>query len=470
MPSHVGKQKLIFSWTEYMAALDLRKCGMGNVLLLAAAHLVASPTGQRPVIAHDSPETELHVLDTTFFRVVHPDSARIDPSLNARYCNVRTLFSPDVQHVMRYITRIPEWIRVAGDAFVAKHAIDVGLCFRISDPALDGNDQFMNDASCSKMIRIASRSNAPFVCSNDSRILQRIRSLLPHSICVDCSTYGVRNAEEHILQWYILSKCPVVYHGNGGNGGISSTFAPTAAVYGNSHIVGVDNAGRVHPGNRYCWIYKTPVSRSVELVVARYDEDVSWISQCAADRVTVYDKGSSTTERSIRLPNVGREGHTYLTHIIHAYDNLADTVVFTQGRYDDHVSRDAFMGLVRGISPPTRIGLDIPWKSTAMARYNWTVQRNHPRSPEMKPAEMTLGEYYTSLGITTAPLPSEPSVPWWPGAIFSVACDDIRRLPKSAYIRMLQTIDGHPHPETVHYLERLWWLIFHGTLETFSTS
>ena len=81
---------------------------------------------------------------------------------------------------------------------------------------------------------------------------------------------------------------------------------------------------------------------SVELVVARYDEDASW---CDAYNCTVYNKGEdSPTLRARRaaarwrtLPNIGRESHTILSHIVERYDELADWTVFMQGDPWDHM-------------------------------------------------------------------------------------------------------------------------------------
>jgi hypothetical protein len=69
-----------------------------------------------------------------------------------------------------------------------------------------------------------------------------------------------------------------------------------------------------------------------ELVIARYNEDISWLKNVKNKKITVYNKGIDNINiKSIKLPNVGRESHTYLTHIINNYDNLADTTIFCQG-------------------------------------------------------------------------------------------------------------------------------------------
>merc|ERR550537_214069 len=69
----------------------------------------------------------------------------------------------------------------------------------------------------------------------------------------------------------------------------------------------------------------------VEVVLARYDEAVDWADEYL-DRatITVYDKSKNPAPDSIRLPNVGRESHTFLHHIVDRYDSLADWTVFSQ--------------------------------------------------------------------------------------------------------------------------------------------
>jgi hypothetical protein len=70
----------------------------------------------------------------------------------------------------------------------------------------------------------------------------------------------------------------------------------------------------------------------VEVVASHFDEDLSWMSLHSSPRVqfTVYSKSPTPPVNSLPLPNVGREGHTYLHHIVKNYDNLAAWTVFTQ--------------------------------------------------------------------------------------------------------------------------------------------
>lgn len=69
------------------------------------------------------------------------------------------------------------------------------------------------------------------------------------------------------------------------------------------------------------------------IVVSRYNENIDWLLPYN-DCLTVYNKGSddiSGFNTVIKLKNIGREGHTYLDHIIKSYNNLANRVTFLQG-------------------------------------------------------------------------------------------------------------------------------------------
>lgn len=71
---------------------------------------------------------------------------------------------------------------------------------------------------------------------------------------------------------------------------------------------------------------------TIELVVARYTEDLSWLGNIPPQLTAhVYDKSPSGN-----LLIVGREAHTYLHHIIENYAVLPDTAVFAQGKQFCH--------------------------------------------------------------------------------------------------------------------------------------
>jgi Protein of unknown function (DUF3431) len=87
--------------------------------------------------------------------------------------------------------------------------------------------------------------------------------------------------------------------------------------------------------------------KHVEIVISRHNEEITWSDMYASIR-TIYDKSDTpnllkieTPGKVIRLPNLGRESHTYLTHIVNNYNKLAELTVFSQGSapfsgYDGH--------------------------------------------------------------------------------------------------------------------------------------
>jgi len=79
----------------------------------------------------------------------------------------------------------------------------------------------------------------------------------------------------------------------------------------------------------------------MKVVVARYNEDIKWLLPIISI-VTVYNKGLDDLnyipqEKIIKCTNVGKEGGTYIKHIIDNYNSLDDYTVFIQGKIHDHV-------------------------------------------------------------------------------------------------------------------------------------
>ena len=82
----------------------------------------------------------------------------------------------------------------------------------------------------------------------------------------------------------------------------------------------------------------SPVKPDIEVVLSHFNEDMRWADEMRAHpspelahaKWTVYSKGPVKPDGAIPLPNVGREGHTFLQHIVTHYDSLADWTVFSQ--------------------------------------------------------------------------------------------------------------------------------------------
>ena len=113
------------------------------------------------------------------------------------------------------------------------------------------------------------------------------------------------------------------------------------AKYHNAWHSNVNHYQQNYPKELY---EKKIICGKVDIVVAKYKEDMSWVSNFDKSRLFIYDK-SGEDNGFINLPNFGREAHTYLTHIIENYDNLSDYTCFLQGNPFDgekgHLNKDA---------------------------------------------------------------------------------------------------------------------------------
>lgn len=77
------------------------------------------------------------------------------------------------------------------------------------------------------------------------------------------------------------------------------------------------------------------------IVVARYDEDVSWCNELSIPYI-IFNKGRNDLPANLKthnLVNIGREGHTILHFIISNYDNLPNRILFTQADPFPHAPR-----------------------------------------------------------------------------------------------------------------------------------
>jgi hypothetical protein len=85
----------------------------------------------------------------------------------------------------------------------------------------------------------------------------------------------------------------------------------------------------------------TFAKNKITMVVARCKENLDWLKDVQWNYI-VYNKGGNLPKwikNQIKLRNIGREAHTYLTYIINNYDNLPDHTIFAQGNPFDHVSK-----------------------------------------------------------------------------------------------------------------------------------
>jgi hypothetical protein len=255
----------------------------------------------------------------------------------------------------------------------------------------------------------------------------------------------------------------------------------------------------------------------MEVVVARYNENITWVNKIKNAKITIYNKGTHLPPEynEIILPNIGRESHTYLTHVINNYDNLADITVFTQGdpffhapkflellKYSEqfepvqpltaycypplkNASKEDLENLKKSIPPPMGVP---PYRVTQLDKKHWInniqiyVEYYNEESITVYPAHYNdhfmigfLKEFKINCNYTTSYLEYikqlfnfdniTPNilVPMSYAAIFSVKKEAILSRTKDFYkhlLNILLTYTDKIKQDMGILLERLWLTIF----------
>lgn len=205
-----------------------------------------------------------------------------------------------------------------------------------------------------------------------------------------------------------------------------------------------------------------------EVVIARYDEDLSWVKPIAAN-AHVYNKGREddavlddldrTSFASWNmLPNIGREGDTYLHHIINRYERTPSDMItiFLQGKIDDHIRGDPLSFVRACIMQASKALVSVPPYSL-QAHYGFRHKTYFGKNLDISP-HGPFGEWFEKFVSKPFPAPGQP-MPFYQNGLFAVSWKRIRGRPVGYYQRIKDTISSED-PETGHYLERSWAYIF----------
>jgi len=246
--------------------------------------------------------------------------------------------------------------------------------------------------------------------------------------------------------------------------------------------------------------------KEVELVLAHFNENQSWSDPYAAIRTT-YCKGSPVPG-CVPLENVGREGHTYLHHIVTNYDNLAEWTVFSQAgapsvgynghrlggghmqpgvEFNDYLLRDgdsdSFFVFTGAMHLPT---LFHAIRSSYMFETPATdLEETRARCPNTQSKSdgwerLDLPEWFQSMmaakcgfqegGLqqklqqywqdrVKTKMPEDGMVFFSQGARFAVSRDRIHQRPREEYMDLLAEVSGARDPCVNYMNEWLWYYI-----------
>jgi hypothetical protein len=196
----------------------------------------------------------------------------------------------------------------------------------------------------------------------------------------------------------------------------------------------------------------------LELVVAHYTENLNWLRNLPPQlRTTVYHKHipSSTELPGILLPNIGREAHTYLHHIVSRYDSLAEWTIFCQGKPFDHAF-DFKKKLREYANHPESINpTGFQWLGHLIDTDDDQGHRLFaPWSKNEDGRGLDMSGFYRALFDTDGP----DLYTFVLGAQFAIHRDVLRQQPVSFYERALDV--SVSFPDAAHCFERSWDRVF----------
>jgi len=218
---------------------------------------------------------------------------------------------------------------------------------------------------------------------------------------------------------------------------------------------------------------------NINIIISRYNEDLNWLNEYPFNefKVIVYNKGvnddylkSPNIIKTIKLPNVGRECHTFLYHIIENYDNLADITIFLSGSINNSNKYYRSIDLINSVKKSKntvfsclpsylKVFLDYDSHNFKINSYlssdsnNKTINNDSSiKFSEIRP----YGEWYKSTFKN-----NEENKCYSLNSIFAVSKKNILQKPKYYYENLITQLNDHPNPEAGHFFERSWYAIFY---------
>lgn len=223
------------------------------------------------------------------------------------------------------------------------------------------------------------------------------------------------------------------------------------------------------------------------IVVARYNENVSWTKQFP--NVIIYNKGQplSGDFNEVFLDNVGRECHTYYKYIYDNYHNLTDYTIFLQGNPFDHsmnIIHDInkyidYMNLSTGENTGEdkgedtgeytgedkgedtgedrteytreneKLNFDFKFLSDTIYKCNLTGCMHHPKLPLIETYEKIFNEKRENMDFI-----------FGTGSQFIVSKKKILERPREFYLKIVKLINYDINPIEGFVIERFHGLIF----------
>ena len=220
------------------------------------------------------------------------------------------------------------------------------------------------------------------------------------------------------------------------------------------------------------------IEKTIDIVIARYNENLSWLDRYknrGFREIWIYNKNKESiscpvlenknTKCAVKnIDNVGMCDHTYLYHIVHNYDTLADVTIFMPGSANINYKNDLLEFTVNKAFETRNTVMNVLTFDIGVgeAMYNFGMEKYTPSFTVKGTAEQ-------SDEILLVPAHIRPFGKWYehhfPGeqiksssffGLMAISREHIHRRPKSFYENLLSQVDKHKNAEAPHYIERSW--------------
>jgi hypothetical protein len=226
---------------------------------------------------------------------------------------------------------------------------------------------------------------------------------------------------------------------------------------------------------------KINYKNNVEIVISRYNEDLSWLNEYPFNQFEyiIYNKGDNSNflktnvNKIVNLPNVGRCDHTYLYHVSNNYNNLSDIVVFLPGSVNVEGKKEKAINILTNIIKKNYkeacfIGnfcdsVKNHFQNFKISHHKCVDPRNYMKNNETKLFKCAIRPYGNWYNYFFKNTPAH----WYTfSGVFSIDKRDIIQHPVERYIILKDIVGVHSNPESGHYIERSWGVIFYPLIHT----
>lgn len=163
-------------------------------------------------------------------------------------------------------------------------------------------------------------------------------------------------------------------------------------------------------------------------------------------KITVYEKCDSNDYENIKLPNIGREQHTFAYHFQNNYDTIADTTICVPGNWNKHpMRRDFFKDAIHNPSPFKCWN----WNETLRSEKSFELETYEGR--KLDRAHPIGLENWSKKHLNTGDFENETKCAR--GAMV-VSAENIHKKDVNVYKNIQEQLEVS-EPEATHYMERL---------------